>query len=119
MLKINLNWTQLLSGLSTPRIKSTDDLSYISNNWFKELREFLVFIDSMIVVKDCWVPIKKQANNVCIMDQVNQMQIPNHKKQLFNNWRLFFQVDTISNLINCSGEKIIKHFICRKYYCIK
>jgi ribonuclease HI len=115
MVQINLNWVQLTSGLSKPIMESKEDILYINNNWFTQLREFTAFTDSKIIIKHCWTPTMKRVNDINIMDQVNKLNIPTNTKQIFNNWRIFFQVDTLADIVNCSGDQILQQFINRKY----
>jgi hydroxylamine reductase (hybrid-cluster protein) len=89
MTQINLNWVQLTSGLSNPIMESREEVLYISNNWFTQLCEFTKFIDSKIVVKNCWTPTLKQINDINIVDQVNKLDILT-TKNIFSTTGAYF-----------------------------
>jgi hypothetical protein len=106
MFIINLNWTQLLAGTSKPIMSSKTPIQYITSTWFKEITEFLSFINASIKIPQCWTPTTKRENDVVIMDKVNKLQISNSNRNIFNNWRLFFQVDSIADITNNYGDRI-------------
>jgi hypothetical protein len=51
---INLNYIQLLSGLSTPILLSKDELQYIPSNWLLHIRTFLLEINAKIDIQGIW-----------------------------------------------------------------
>jgi hypothetical protein len=114
MMRINLIWTQLLSGLSIPILESNSSIQYISNNWYIQLQQFTMYIGAQIRISGCWTPTMKRKHDFSLMDRVNQLDISKNKKQIFNNWRIFFQVDSVSDVVNASGNKIINLFLNKK-----
>jgi hypothetical protein len=60
------------------------------------------------------VPKKKRKHDWIIMDKVNKLNITTTTKQIFNNWRIYFQVDSCSDITQPNGNKIYEHFLTRK-----
>jgi hypothetical protein len=106
-----LNWTQLHTGISSPILETTININYIQKNWFTQIREFLLNTNSKIVIKTRWVPVLKRVDDFAIMDKITLLDIPESKKVIFNNWRLFFQVSTLSDMVNIAGDQIEERFI--------
>jgi hypothetical protein len=40
------------------------------------------------------------------MDEVCKLNLPPSKMQLINNWRMFFNVNTLANITKCDGKTI-------------
>jgi hypothetical protein len=114
MMIINLNWSQLLSGIGKPLLTNDKDITYIQKNLFSELQMFLQEIDATIFIKNCWLPTIKREGDFFIMEKVQKLDISNIYKQIFNNWTLFFRVDLISDVMNISGNRIQDKFINKK-----
>jgi hypothetical protein len=51
---INLNWTQLTSGLLEPVLTTAKPIRYMADNWFLHIREFLITIDGQVFVTNAW-----------------------------------------------------------------
>jgi hypothetical protein len=113
--KIILNWVQVHSGLSTPILENRTDIDYIQHNWYSPIREFLKVINGKISVRNTWTPIKKRKHDFVLMDKVAMLQIPNWTKRLFNNWRLFFQVESLSDITTLDGENIDGRYSNKKF----
>jgi hypothetical protein len=45
------------------------------------------------------------------MDAVELLEMTPMKRNIFNNWRLYFGVLTLSNMTNAKGDKIRPEFI--------
>jgi hypothetical protein len=45
------------------------------------------------------------------MDSVNQLDMTPGKREIFNNWRLYFGVHTLSQITNYEGDKILDRYI--------
>jgi hypothetical protein len=87
MMKININWTQMLTGLQLPVFESKQEIVHIPNNWFLQLRKFLSDIDGKIIIQKCWVPQIKRQNDCIIMEQLQHINITNVNKQSRLNGR--------------------------------
>jgi hypothetical protein len=64
IIQINLNWTQLLSGLSTNFLNTQDTIDYITPTWFHPIKYFLNNIGAKIEITDSWVPHHHRKNDV-------------------------------------------------------
>jgi hypothetical protein len=113
-MEIILNWTQLHSGLSTPILENYSEIHYIQNNWFLQLREFLKSTNSKIIIRSKWLPTMKRQGDWAIMDMMNKLPISRAIKTIFNNWRLYFQVDTLADITTIEGNKIEDKFMNKK-----
>jgi hypothetical protein len=56
----------------------------------------------------------KRVNDFVIMDKVCELDIPLSTKQTFNNWRLYFQVNSIADITNLQGDKIDPIYLNKK-----
>jgi hypothetical protein len=106
MFMMNLNWTQLLVGLSEPILESNKVIKYIDNNWFFQVRDFLHNIGASINIKKCWTPQAKQQNDFLLMDTVQRLDMTNVNKKIFHNWKIYFQVDSMADITNANGTGI-------------
>jgi hypothetical protein len=115
MFLINLNWTQLLSGLGTSILQDNQrTTNYITDNWFDQIREYNNYIGAKITIQNCWTPAKKRENDNIIMDIVTKLNMVKSKLQIFNNWRIYYQVDSIADVTNANGDCLQDQFINRK-----
>ena len=110
IMRCNLDWTQLYSGLDIPILESTDPLTYITDNWFLQLRNFLITINGTISIKNVWRP-QLERNGDCILMKIFQKSgLPPASLRLVNNWRLYFQVSTLSDICNATGTTILLNY---------
>jgi hypothetical protein len=106
IMQINLNWLQLHSGNKTSILEHWDTLSYLPTNWFLHLRDFLIKIKGTISIKNLWQPQTPRANDAYLMDVFRKLPYKTSELRLINNWRLFFKVNTISDLCNAQGTQV-------------
>jgi hypothetical protein len=86
-------------------------LTYIPDNWILSIKTFLNKFNAKIEINDIWTPKLLRQHDKILMDKVEKLEITPMKKQIINNWRLYFQVLTISDLTNCKGDIIRQEFI--------
>jgi hypothetical protein len=55
-MEINLNWTQLHSGLDSPILENNNKIDYLEQNWFIQVRNLLLDTNSQIKVRTAWLP---------------------------------------------------------------
>lgn len=111
--RINLNWMQVHLGISTPLFEYPHAITYL-DNWFISLHEFVCEIDAkLIVIKDTYVPKLERDSDCCIMNAILNSAVTLSKSQLKHvyNWRLYFQVQTLSDLTTASGDKILPMYL--------
>jgi hypothetical protein len=102
------------TGNSRPIMKNYSDISYINNNWFTQIWEYLRDTTSTIKLTNCRVPRIKCKNDIVIMYKVQSLDIPKSKKRIFNNWRLYFQVESAADITTPNGEVIEKYYLQKK-----
>jgi hypothetical protein len=110
-MRINLNWLQINTGTSIPILESTINTEYVEMNWFLSVQEFLVAINAKVHIPNLWTPSKSRVNDIILMDVVSQLDIPLSKKISFNTWRLFYRVNTLSDMTNSQGTHIQPRFL--------
>jgi hypothetical protein len=109
--RININYLQLLSGLESPIFSSRDNIGYITANWLTRLRHYILEINGTFIIKDVWTPTKLRENDVVLMTEFLTLGLTQAELRLLNNWRLFFQVNTLAKLCNPEGTRIRECFI--------
>jgi RNase H len=112
-MRIVLNWLQLNAGTSVPLLESRQKLEYIPNNWFMAVKTFINKIEATIIIKDLWKPIIFRTNDIILMDLVDTLDISVTNKRIFNNWRLYFQINNLSELTNSQGTHILGKFLSK------
>jgi hypothetical protein len=90
---LNINWIQLLSGISSPVFESDKHLDYIQDNWFLEIKKFLNMCKATIKINSLWSPQLMKINDKFIMDTVNPNTSTKIHRKIINNWRIYFQVN--------------------------
>jgi hypothetical protein len=115
-MRIVLIWLQLHAGSSIPILESKQLLEYIPNNWFMSVKTFIYKIDATISIKNLWTPQIFRSKDVIIMDIVDQMEVSTTIKRIFNNWRIFFRINVLSELTNAQGTHISGKFLSK--YCV-
>lgn len=106
MLK-NINWLQLHSGLLHPVLQYPQPIQYIPFNWFLHLKEFLYSIRGTLIIPGQWVPQLEQLHDQATMEVVLANEsMTNAERRIFNNWRIYFKVSTISDLVEPDGTRI-------------
>jgi hypothetical protein len=113
IMQINLNWVQLHTGINTSFLMDTSHIDYIQDNWFIEIREFLLKCNANILIKNIWQPKSIRTHDKCIMNEINDFTTSKYERVTINNWRLYFQVTTIAELINYTGDCIKPEFLCK------
>ena len=108
IMRINLSWTQLYSGLFTSIFQSMEPLTYCTDNWFLQIRNFLYTIQGTLSIKDTWIPVLERKRDQPLMEMFLKSGLPPASIRLVNNWRLYFQVLKLSDITNAAGTTILK-----------
>lgn len=111
--KINLNYIQLIAGISTPIFESNADLSYIDDNWILHLRDYLIQINGQLALKDIWKSTKPRENDINLMEKFLTLGYTTKEIRLINNWQRFFKVNYLSEIYSSDGVKIQQSFLKR------
>jgi hypothetical protein len=111
LFRININYLQLISGLDSPIFSSRDNIGYIQDNWLTHLRNFIIEINGKFHIKDLWLPNKLREHDLVLMTEFSSLGLTMNELKLINNWRIFFQVNTLAELCNPEGNKIQECFL--------
>jgi ribonuclease HI len=108
--RININYIQLLTGLEDPIFMSRDNIGYITDNWLLHLRNYLLEINGSFTIKDLWLPRKLREHDIVLMTEFLSLGLPQSDLRLINNWRLYFKVNTLTEICNPEGTHIRECF---------
>jgi hypothetical protein len=111
---ININQLQLLSGLQTPILESTQHISYIDNNWLLHLRDFIIEIGGRLELPNLWQPELQRENDVFLMEKFIKLNLTPNELRLVNNWRLYFKVNCLSDICDASENRIQAAYLTQK-----
>jgi hypothetical protein len=103
---ININYIQLLAGISKPIFESKTDISYVPMNWLLHIRAFLTEINTTLEIQDLWLPKKQRQHDQFIMEAFITSKATKAELTILNNWRLYYQVQLYSELCFASGNGI-------------
>lgn len=106
-----MEWTQLVAGTSKPLLESTDRILYIVDNWIMNVREFRITTKASIHLINPWTPKLNRANDIKIMDRTMGADLPLKHIRTTNNWRLFFLVNSLSDMTKAIGDKVHHKFL--------
>jgi hypothetical protein len=115
IMKMNLNWLQINYGTSIPTLRDFHCKKYIQHNWFTNIQQFLASNNATIDIAGLWTPKKMRAHDIVLMDQLMEYNVSEPIKIIFNNWRLYYQVNTLSDMTNCYGDRIQEKFLKRNH----
>jgi hypothetical protein len=113
-MELNLGYLQLHSGISTPVLEYNKNMEYVQNNWFTPVQHFLVQLNGILQIKGIWVPEKQRVTDIIIMDKAVTMDLSVLKLKQLNNWRLFFQANSLSDIATNEGDKIRMEVLQKK-----
>jgi hypothetical protein len=102
------------TGKSTRVLEDYSKLNYIEDNWFMGIKKFMNKFNSHLEIKSIWKSTIYRKNDKNLMDTVDALSITKTKKQVFNNWRLYFNVINLSDIANAVGDTIIKEVLIKK-----
>jgi hypothetical protein len=105
-IRININYLQLCSGLETPLFSSRDDIGYLPANWLTHLRHYIIAINGTFHIKNTWTPLKLRENDKILMTEFLKLGLSNNQLRKINNWRLYYQVNTLMEICNPEGTRI-------------
>lgn len=108
----NVNWTQLHTGSQTPFLESQQEFGYLTNtSWLLHLQSFLKEINGQVKLKDIWRLQLERENDTALMDDVNiNTKLKKCEKRIINNWRIYFQVSTLSDITNTDGTHVHSYY---------
>jgi hypothetical protein len=113
IMKRVINWTQKLCGTEQPILESTVPITWIKNNWFITIRDFLTKCNATIKIKHAWTPKLLREHDYVIMEKMLNLKLTQRDLTTANNWRLYFQVSTLAQITNYAGDKILPQYFER------
>jgi hypothetical protein len=108
-----INFTQMLAGTYTPLLECHKDITHIKNNWFMTIRDFIMKIETTIKLKYIWKPKLIRRYEYSLMDKILTKQLTPRELTTANNWRVYFRVNTIAQISNNAGNKILPEYFER------
>jgi hypothetical protein len=114
IIKIVITWQQIQCGTGCPYLEDSDPIMYVNSNWFTQIKDFCNQINVSVILQDLWVLKLLREKDIILMDVVRYLPIPPNHKKRFNNWRLYFQANTLSNITNNSGTRIEEVYFKRR-----
>jgi ribonuclease HI/Zn finger protein HypA/HybF involved in hydrogenase expression len=112
-MRIVLTWLQLNAGTSIPILESRQRLDYIPTNWFMSIKDFIHKIDATITIKNLWSVKPQRTNDLVLMDIVDGLEVSTTIKRIFNNWRIYFRVNLLSEISNTKGTHVMGKFLSK------
>jgi hypothetical protein len=108
--QINIDYLQLTSGQTKPIFESNTPIVYIKHNWLLHLRDYLIEINAQMKIKNTWQVNLFQYKDKAIMDEVIKCGATKRELKTFNNWRIYFRVNCLSEICNAEGTKISSRY---------
>jgi hypothetical protein len=75
------------------------------------LRDYLIEIKAKMQINNLWKIVLLRHKDVAIMDEVIKCGAMPPELRTFNNWRMFFQVNCLSEICNAEGTKIAQFYM--------
>jgi hypothetical protein len=101
LLWFNLEYIHIHCGTTRPYLSPKKHIQYIQENYLSGLHNFVMNNELEIHVTDLWTPKVKREGDKVLMDIIYDKDI--HRLPSSNNWRLFYQVNTVSDLATANG----------------
>lgn len=109
MLRIELAWAQLQSGVSFPLLeKPAACIPPIDTKWLVSLRQFLASLNSKFRISCTYIYPNQRQFDCHLMDIALEMHFSTQELQYINHCRLYLQVCTLSDICTVDGKRI--HF---------
>jgi hypothetical protein len=110
----NISWLQLHTGISSPILESNLHVDYIQDTWFKEIKIFLNSCGASIKINNIWIPTISRFNDRFIMEELMLDGQSKCTRITINNWRMYFNVNTVSDITNYLGKQIRPVFLLKR-----
>ena len=108
LFKINIDWLQLTAGLGEGFFTTHRPIPYVSN-WFNGIRDFLIQVNGTLHIRDTYLPVLEREHDKFIMNEFLNIapRMSSNQFRSLNNWRLFFQVQVLSDITSAKGDAIL------------
>jgi hypothetical protein len=110
-LMIYLHWTQVLAGTSIPILDNRRSLPHITDPWITMVLKFLNLTNSGIDIQGMRITPLRQEQDCHIMDHIiNSARWTAQEIEILNYWRLYLRIETISDMTDGSGTRLLRCF---------
>jgi hypothetical protein len=113
-MRTNITWIHIILGVGTPLLESDQFIQCMQDNWFINIRDFLIQIKAKIINRGLWQPKLARVDDEFIMEMVDKLKLPNRIVIIVNNWRIYFQIWRIyfqilsmADITNAAGDRLI------------
>ena len=110
LMTLNINTFQLLSGFMEQFLSHTQKITYLPLNWLSHIQEYLRTCQLKLYSDSFWIPPKEREKDIGIMDRALQLYQDKNVLRRINNWRIFFQLLTLSDMCNSSGDQLLYEY---------
>jgi hypothetical protein len=111
LFRINLNWYQQLLGSAQLVLLGIYKRLYVPSNWFTSIGHFFKTISAQIRMQDLWALRLLRQHDRVLMDEVQNFAISLSDQKVFNNWRIYFRVTTLSQVSNAYGNYLLPQLL--------
>jgi hypothetical protein len=111
LFRINLNWYQQLLGSAPLVLLGLYKRLYVPSNWFTGIGHFLKTISAQIRIRDLWAPRLLRQHDRVLMDEAHNFAISLSDQKVFNKWRIYFRVTTLSQVSNAYGNYLLPQLL--------
>jgi hypothetical protein len=111
LMKMNINYLQLIVGLEEPVLTNHTEISYVEENWLLHLREYLSKINARLAIQGFWTMKPQRVRDINIMETFLKQRVKRCDLVVLNNWRIFFQVNYFSEMCSATGNRIQECFL--------
>jgi hypothetical protein len=99
---------QVLAGNTTPALKNIDPIIYVHSPLTNTVRQFLLQIDATITITKLQTIQCIRQYDKAIMDSTNLSLYSKSEQEMINACRLFLKVNTLAEITNHQGNKILE-----------
>ena len=112
LIRTSMAWSQLEAGLSTVIFDHSyyDIVHYLTPTWVTHLWQYISDCDCDLQLVDLKQREGVRKNDFFLMDIIHKAQLSIRQKQIFNQIRMFLQVETAADIVKAnSGTQICKN----------
>jgi ribonuclease HI len=103
----DLNLYQITLGTTKPILEGIKPPKYTDNNWLGDIGCYIYKFIGSIQIDKLWKPTLLRINDRVIMDIVDDLDVTDAEKRIFNNFRIYLRVTTVSQIVDTFGEYIL------------
>ena len=105
--RIMMEHAQIQAGIQDQIFATTKRVQYIESTWITSLQEKMQEIQAEVTIENYWTPAPKRINDVMIMEQIQEMNLPDKDIRRINYCRMYLRVTCLSDICNSDGKTIM------------